>query len=56
MDLSLESIALRRQSNSQGNEQLSGRVLEVARGILSNLQNSIVDSTISTAAGLEIRY
>ena len=48
-------LALRRQSNPHGNEQLSGRVLEVARGILSNLQNSIVDSTISTAAGLEIR-
>jgi hypothetical protein len=45
--------ALRRQSNSQENEQLSDRVLEVARKVLSNLQKSIVDSTISAAAGLE---
>jgi TolA-binding protein len=46
-------LALRRQFNPQENEQLSGKVLEVARKILSNLQKSIVDSTISTAAGLE---
>jgi ElaB/YqjD/DUF883 family membrane-anchored ribosome-binding protein len=46
-------LALRRKSNPQGNEQLSGKVLEVAKKILSNLQKSIVDSTISTAAGLE---
>lgn len=39
-----------------GSEQfIGGRVLEMAEKILKNLQKSIVDSTISTAAGLEIR-
>jgi hypothetical protein len=37
----------------QGSEQLSERVLEMAEKILYNLQKSIVDSTISSAAGLE---
>ena len=46
-------LALRRLSNPQENEQLRGRVLEVAERILCNLQNTIVDSTLSTAAGLE---
>jgi hypothetical protein len=36
-----------------GSEQFSERILEMAEKILSNLQKSIVDSTISTAAGLE---
>jgi hypothetical protein len=37
-----------------GSEQfISGRVLDVAEKILYNLQRGIVDSTISTAAGLE---
>jgi hypothetical protein len=38
---------------SYGNEQFSVRVLEMGERILYNLQKSIVDSTISTAAGLE---
>jgi hypothetical protein len=43
----------RRPSTLQGNEQfVSGRVLEMAEKILYNLQNAMVDSTISTAAGL----
>jgi hypothetical protein len=37
-----------------GSEQLSERLLEMAEQILKNLQKSIVDSTISTAAGLEV--
>jgi hypothetical protein len=38
----------------QGDEQfISGKVLEMAERILKNLQKGIVDSTISTAAGLE---
>jgi hypothetical protein len=44
----------RRPSTLQGNEQfVSGRVLETAEKILCNFQKIIVDSTISTAAGLE---
>jgi hypothetical protein len=44
----------RRPSTLQGNEQfVSGRVLETAEKILCNLQKIIVDSAISTAAGLE---
>jgi hypothetical protein len=44
----------RRPSTLQGNEQfVSGRVLEMAEKILSNLQKSIVDTTISTAAKVE---
>jgi len=47
-------LALRRPPYSQGDEQFaSGRVLEMAEKILYNLQKGIVDSTISTAAGLE---
>jgi regulator of replication initiation timing len=47
-------LASRRPSYLQGSEQLiSGRVLEVAENIFCNLQKSIVDSTISIAAGLE---
>lgn len=44
----------RRPSRLQGNEQfVSERVLEMAGKILDNLQKGMVDSTISTAAGLE---
>ena len=47
-------LALRRPPIPQGNEQfVSGRVLEMAERVLNNLQKGIVDSTISTAAGLE---
>ena len=46
-------LALRRQSNPQGNEELSDRVLEVAERILCNLQKAMVNSTVSSAAGLE---
>jgi hypothetical protein len=46
-------LALRRPSNLQGSEQFSERVLKMGERILYNLQKSIVDSTISTAAGLE---
>ncbi|HKG87590.1 MAG TPA: hypothetical protein VKA95_04635 [Nitrososphaeraceae archaeon] len=48
-------LALRRgPPYPQGNEQfVSERVLEMAERILYNLQKGIVDSTISTAAGLE---
>jgi hypothetical protein len=46
-------LALRRPSNLQGSEQFSERVLDVAEKILYNLQRGIVDSTISTATGLE---
>lgn len=38
---------------SPGDEQFGGRILEVAEKIFCNLQKNIVDSTISTAAGLE---
>ena len=43
----------RRSSYLQGNKQLSERVLEMAGKILYNLQKAMVDSTISSAAGLE---
>jgi hypothetical protein len=47
-------LALRRPSCPPGNEQfVSERVLEMAEQVLNNLQKGIVDSTISTAAGLE---
>jgi hypothetical protein len=46
-------LALSRQSNPQGNEELSDRVLEVAERILCNLQKAMVNSTVSSAAGLE---
>ena len=49
-----EFLALRRSPYLQVNEQfVSGRVLEMAERVLNNLQKGIVDSTISTAAGLE---
>jgi hypothetical protein len=49
-----EFLALRRLPYLQVNEQfVSGRVLEMAERVLNNLQKGIVDSTISTAAGLE---
>jgi hypothetical protein len=56
--ISYESfLASRRPLPQQVDKQLvSERVLEVAEKIFSNLQKSIVDSTISTATGLEIRY
>jgi hypothetical protein len=44
---------LERPSNLQGIGKFSGRVLEMAEKILYNLQKGIVDSTISTIAGLE---
>ena len=48
-------LALRRPSYLQRSEQfIGGRVLEMAEKILENLQKSIVDHTISTAAGLGI--
>jgi hypothetical protein len=49
------SLALRRgPPYPQGHEQfVSGRVLEMAEKVLYNLQKNIVDSTISTAVGLE---
>ena len=47
-------LALRRPSYAQGDEQfVIGRVFEMAERILNNLQKGIIDSTISTAAGLE---
>ena len=47
-------LALRRPTYLQGNEQfVSERVFEMVERILHNLQKGIVDSTISTAAGLE---
>ena len=45
--------ALRRPPYLRGSEQFKGRVLERAERILYNLQKCMVDSTISTAAGLE---
>ena len=45
---------LKRPPIPQGNDQfVSRRVLEMAERILYNLQKGIVNSTISTAAGLE---
>jgi archaellum component FlaC len=38
---------------SPGSEQFGERILEVAEKIFCNLQKSIIDSTISTAAGLK---
>jgi regulator of replication initiation timing len=46
-------LAVRRQSNSRGNEQFSDRVLEVAERIFCNLQKVMIDSTISIAAESE---
>jgi hypothetical protein len=47
-------LALGRPPYPQGNEHFAtGRVLEMAERILKNLQRGLVDSTISTAAGLE---
>jgi hypothetical protein len=47
-------LAFRRPSYLQRSEQLfSGRILEVAERIFCNLQKGVVDSTISTAAGLD---
>jgi hypothetical protein len=47
-------LALRRPPIPQRNEQfVNARVLEMAEKILKNLQKVIVDSAISTAAGLE---
>jgi hypothetical protein len=47
-------LGSRQPPRLQGNEQfVSGRVLEMAEKILYNLQQTIVDSAISTAAGLE---
>jgi hypothetical protein len=46
-------LALKHPPCLQGNEQFSERVLEMGERILYNLQKCIVDSTISTAAGLE---
>jgi hypothetical protein len=48
-------LALRRPPIPQRNEQfVNARVLEMAEKILKNLQKSLVDSTISTAARLEL--
>jgi hypothetical protein len=47
-------LGSRRSPNLQKSEQFSGKVLEMAERIFGNLQKSIIDSTISTAAGLEI--
>jgi hypothetical protein len=46
-------LASRRPPYLQGSEQFSGRILEMGERILYNLQKAMVDSTISTAAGLE---
>jgi hypothetical protein len=47
-------LALRHPPCPHGDEQsVSGRVLEMAERILYNLQKGIVDSTVSTVAGLE---
>jgi hypothetical protein len=45
-------LASRRPPYLQESEQFSGRILEMAETILGNLQKSMVDSTISTAARL----
>jgi hypothetical protein len=47
-------LASRRPPYLQGSEQFSGRILEMGERILYNLQKGIVDSTISTAVGLEV--
>jgi hypothetical protein len=46
-------LASRRPPYLQGSEQFSGRILEMGERILYNLQKAMVDSTISTAAGLD---
>jgi transposase-like protein len=46
-------LASRHPSYLQGSEQFSERVLKMGEKILYNLQKNIVESTISTAAGLE---
>jgi hypothetical protein len=47
-------LASRRPLYLQGSEQfISVRVLEMAEKVLYNLQKAMVDSTISTAAGLD---
>ena len=46
-------LALRRQPYLQGSEEYIERVLEMAERVLYNLHKSLVDSTISSAAGLE---
>jgi seryl-tRNA synthetase len=46
----------RRPSLLQGSEQFSGRILEMGERILYNLQKAMVDSTISTAAGITSGY
>jgi hypothetical protein len=46
-------LALGRSPYVQGSEQFNLRVLEMAEKIFCNLQNVIVESTISTAAELE---
>jgi hypothetical protein len=46
-------LGSRRPICPQGSRQLSERVLEMAGKILYNLQKAMVDSTISSAAGLE---
>jgi hypothetical protein len=38
----------------RGSKQINGKVLEMAEMILGNLQNAIVDSTLSATAGLEV--
>jgi hypothetical protein len=46
-------LALRRPPYPQGTGQYSERVLKMAEKMFYNLQKGIVDSTVSTAAGLE---
>jgi archaellum component FlaC len=46
-------LALSRLPYPQGTEHYSKRVLEMAEKMFYNLQKCIVDSTVSTAAGLE---
>jgi hypothetical protein len=46
-------LASRHPSYLQGSEQFSERELKMGEKILYNLQKNIVESTISTAAGLE---
>jgi transposase-like protein len=47
-------LALRPLSLQRSEQLISGRILQVAERIFCNLQKGIVDSTISTSAGLEI--
>jgi hypothetical protein len=46
-------LGLIRPPTLQRSEQFNGKVLEMAEKILGDLQNAIVDSSISAAAGLE---